>query len=91
MSTREKTLQTWKNNTPIDAPIDSVMSVIEHYFGKQVQNGSHIMIKDERLQGWDGSDIAGVLTVCVAGGQKVKGYNLKNLASAIEYVRGEEI
>ena len=91
MSNRKKILEQWKLHTPKDEVKDTVIAVIEYYFsGKYNQSGtSHIMIKDKRLQEHGVTDIAGVLTIPISGGQKVKGVYLKKLVKAIETITGE--
>jgi len=47
-------------------------------------SSSHIIIQDDRLRGIIGYGPAGDFTVCVTGGQRVKGRYLKRLALTIE-------
>jgi hypothetical protein len=93
MSTRKKTLEKWKHNTPREEVRDTVIAIIDYYFnGKYTQNAtSHITIKDKRLveQGITGT--AGILVIPISGGQKVKGFYLKKLVHAIEILNDEEI
>jgi hypothetical protein len=93
MSTRKKTLEKWKNNTPKEENRETVIAMIENYFsGNYTQNAtSHIMIKDKRLHEHGITDIAGVLTIPISGGQHVKGKYLKKLVQAIETITNEEI
>ncbi|MGA3287142.1 MAG: hypothetical protein ABSD46_06930 [Bacteroidota bacterium] len=92
MSTRKKTLEKWKYNTPVDAPIDSVKAIIDYYFGEFEQNAtSHMVIKDEDLKKNGITEIAGFFVIPVSGGQKVKGRYLKRLVEAIEIKTGETI
>jgi hypothetical protein len=93
MSTRKKTLENWKYRTPKEEVRDTVIAIIDYYFsGKYTQSSSsHIMIKDKRLQEHGVTDIVGVLTVPISGGQKVKGFYLKRLVRAIEIITGEQI
>ena len=53
MSRVDKKLNKWLQNTPIDAPKDAVLAVIERFFsGRWRQTGgSHIVIQDDRLIG----------------------------------------
>jgi hypothetical protein len=91
MPSRKKKLERWKYNTPTDAPLDNVLPVINYYFGKYEQKGSHIVIKDDRLVECGFTEIAGILTIPVKGGQKVRGQYLQDLVLAIEAVTREEI
>ena len=87
-----KILVRWLNNTPTDARIDKVISILDRYFpGKYEQNStSHIVVTDERLKGVPNCGPDGDFSIPVKGGQKVKGFYLKRLAGMIEFLNSME-
>lgn len=85
MAKVDKILNKWLNNTPTHEPLDKVKAIIERFFcGQHSQpSGSHIVIQDDRLIGIHDYGPAGDFTVCVIGGQRVKGRYLRRLALTI--------
>ena len=86
MAKVDKTLDKWLNNTPTDEPLKKVKAIIERFFSGQhsQDSSSHIVRQDDSLKGIPEYGPAGDFTVCVKGGQKVKGRYLKRLALTIE-------
>lgn len=85
MSQVQKTLDKWLNNTPKEVPKEKVLAMLERFFNGQYEEkgGSHIPVQDDRLIGLPGYGPAGDFSIVIKGGQKVKGYNLKKLATTI--------
>ncbi|OPL16347.1 MAG: hypothetical protein AVO38_08335 [delta proteobacterium ML8_D] len=94
MGKRDRKLERWKNNPPIDAPVDDVKAMVRFFFPgseKPRQSGSHnIVIKHERLKGLRDYGPLGRLMIPVSGGQKVKGCYLQLLALAIEIISEDQ-
>ena len=92
MSKVDKKLERWLQNTPTDAPKDSVLAIIERFFPDQwkKEGSSHVVIQDDRLIGIPNYGPAGDFTVVIKGGQKVIGPYLKRLAQTIVLLREEE-
>jgi hypothetical protein len=89
MGRRDELLKKWRDNTPTDAPVSEVKSVVEHFFGdsqKKGTRGSHIVVKDKRLKDKGEFGPLGRFEIPIKGGQKVKGIYLRRLVSAIDIV-----
>jgi len=88
----DKLIDKWIYNTPKDAPKDQVISVIKRFFQDQYEQktGSHIIIQDDRLIGINDYGPNGDFSVAISGGQKVKGWYLKKLASTIRLLEEPE-
>jgi|AntAceMinimDraft_17_1070374.scaffolds.fasta_scaffold204868_2 hypothetical protein len=88
MTKREKRLTRWLNNPPSEVPRDQVIAMIDYYFPDQYEwdDGSHIVVNDERLRGISGFGPEGDFTVVIKSGKSVKGLYLKRLATAIQYL-----
>lgn len=86
MSRAKKKLEKWRDDTPVDAPVDEVKSFLERHFpGCYGQKGgSHIVVRDDRLKGRDGFGPDGDFSVPVKNGQRVKGFYLKKIIEAID-------
>jgi hypothetical protein len=86
MARVDKILDKWLNNTPTDEPTEKVLAIIERFFSGQYSQsgGSHIVIQNDKLKGIPNYGPEGDFTVCVTGGQKVKGRYLKRLLQTIE-------
>jgi len=89
MATVDKKLDKWLNNTPKDEPKERVLAMLKRFFpdNYEEKRGSHIVVKDERLIGVHGFGPEGDFDIPVSGGQRVKGWYLKQLAYAIEIIR----
>jgi len=85
MSQVKKTLDKWLNNPPKEVPKEKVLAILERFFhGKyKEKGGSHIPVQDDRLIGLPEYGPDGDFAIAIKGGQKVKGYFLKNLAETI--------
>lgn len=92
MSKVDKKLKRWLQNTPTDAPKDSVLAIIERFFPDQwkEEGSSHVLIQDDRLIGIPDYGPAGDFTVVIKGGQRVMAPYLKRLAQTIVLLREEE-
>lgn len=88
MARREKVVQTWLTNTPRYAPVDQVEAILDYYFPGQVRKrSSHRVVNDARLAPHPGFEPNGEFTVCITGGQRVKGLYLERLARAIQIIQ----
>ncbi len=94
MSKQEKRFIEWKNNPPKEARVNEVISVINAYIGKAYwkwgSKGSHITVRHEKLKGLKDYGQEGEFGIAVKGGQKVKGYYIKDLIKAIDIITEEE-
>jgi len=95
MGKTDKRLRAWRDNTPVDAPVDQVEAIFVRYLpdGYRKKPGSHVTVHHNRLIGCEGFGPLGDFTICVNRGQRVKGFYLKLLAQAvyiIEEVRNDE-
>ena len=91
MSRADKKLKRWFNNPPKDVPKEEVLAIVKRFFPGQhkQKSGSHIVIQDDRLIGIPGYGPEGDFDIPIKGGQRVKGFYLKRLASTIKLL--EEI
>lgn len=91
MSKVDKLLDKWLNNTPTDAPVNSVIAMIDRFFPDQWEQkgSSHIIVWDKKLIGVPEYGPKGDFAIPVKGGQKVKKFYLKRLSSTIKLL--EEI
>lgn len=79
MSKRDKILKKWRQNTPKEEKLETVLAVINYYFEGYRQRGSHIIVEDTRL------DEEGIqLILAIKNGQKIKGFYLRRIANIIK-------
>ena len=92
MSKVDKILGKWLQNTPTDVPKNKVLAIIDRFFPGQwkQEKSSHIVIQDNRLIGIPGYGPEGDFDIPVKGGQRVKGYYLKNLVRTIKLLENME-
>lgn len=89
MSKQQKKFKKWKNNPPVEAGVDEVKSLIKAYFGKEnlkEPGGSHMIVTHEKLKGLKDYGQKGEFGIPVKGGQKVKGFYIKDLIKAIDII-----
>jgi hypothetical protein len=87
MTTVKKTLEKWLNNTPKYEPKSKVLAVLKRFFPGQYEqkSGSHIVIQDDKLKLFpDKYGPNGEFHIVITGGQRVKGFYLKDLAKTIK-------
>lgn len=86
MTKVDKLLDKWLENTPTDAPIDSVKAILDRFFPNHwdQKGSSHIVVWDKKLIGLPGYGPKGDFSIPVKGGQKVKGFYLKRLSATIK-------
>lgn len=90
MSKQEKRFNEWKNNSPIEADVDEVKSLIKALIGKECikkSTGSHIKIQHERLKGIPDFGVDGRCHIPTKSGKKVKGIYIEKLIRVIEIIR----
>ena len=92
MSKTEKRVHEWLQNAPTESPVDHVMAILDRYFPDSMisRRGSHITVKDKRLQGMKEFGPLGHLEIPVKGGQRVKREYLKKIAKAVELIESWE-
>ena len=89
MSKQEKKLREWENNTPVEADVDEVKSLIKAFIGKEhikKSRGSHIKIQHEKLKGIQDYGVDGVCHIPTRGGKKVPGMYIKKLIRVIRII-----
>lgn len=89
MGKTDKRLRAWLDNTSVDAPVDHVEAILATYFPKRHRKkpGSHITVHHDKLIGREGFGPLGDFTICVTGGQRVKGIYLRRLALAVSMIQ----
>ncbi len=92
MTRHDKKIDKWLRSTPKEAPVESVLAVLDRYFSGRYErkSGSHIVVRDERLWGVEGLGADGQFVLAVKRGQAVKGVYLKKIAAAIEILKRRE-
>jgi len=87
MTTVEKKLEKWLNNTPKYEPKEKVLPVLKRFFAGQYEqkSSSHIVVQDDKLKLFPNKyGPNGEFDIVIKGGQKVKGFYLKRLAQTIK-------
>jgi hypothetical protein len=74
MGKTEKRIHRWLEDPPPDAPINHVEAVLNRYFAGcyEKKSGSHIVVRDWRLGGFEGFGLRGEFTIAVKNGQRVR-------------------
>ena len=92
MSKTAKRVHEWLEKAPTESPVDHVMAILDRYFPDSLisRRGSHITVKDKRLQGMKEFGPLGHLEIPVKGGQRVKREYLKKIAKAVELIESWE-
>lgn len=85
MGKAQRLFKKWSKNIPTDARVQEVKTLLNHYFNGlwNQWKTSHIVVRCEKLKAFPDYQPYGEISVPVKGGQKVKGYYIKELIKAI--------
>ncbi|MBN1931450.1 MAG: hypothetical protein JW786_07570 [Desulfobacterales bacterium] len=89
MGKAQKLFDQWVDNVPKDARVQDVKTFLNAYFpGMWNQKGSsHMVIRCDALKPFPDYQPYGEISVPVKGGQKVKGFYIKQLVKAVQLLK----
>ncbi len=89
MGKPEKLLRKWRGNRPVEVRVQDVKTILNAFFPSEWDwtSGSHIVVRSEILKKFPDYQPFGELTIPVKKGQKVKGFYIKELITAINIIQ----
>jgi len=85
LSKREKLISKWRQSLPTEEEFESVRSLLEHFGFTSRFVSSHYVVHHDKLEG-NPHFFNGELSIPVKNGRQVKGFYLRSVLEALEYI-----